>query len=342
MLSDVGVRASYSSCHSAADNVPAARPASPPPAAAAAALEAPPPPPPPPAAPPPPPPPKPIPVVTAIPGNKYVAINITDPITIKPSNYTITVNPTVTGLATSYQKGTKTISNLTNGIEYTFTITANYPDNTKSSASIKATPILPPPASITAVADNASAKITITPPTVYDIPISRYIISRSNPSLFNIQMPPTPIKFLSATDPKTFTATGLTNGTSYTFSVVVVYTGDLSSISKSAWPVTPIAPLPPPTGISAVFQASKKAVITLTPPLQDKNLIDKFKIIYVKTQYQTTEYTKDNIPKNTTSYTISNLDLKHYKFKVETTYKYTNGKTATTKSEYTNPINIPR
>jgi hypothetical protein len=162
----------------------------------------------------------------------------------KPISYKINTNPpavpenTVSDISNPVR-----LNGLINEIMYTFIVVAIYNDGTKSSpVTAQVTPKLRPTAGIRATAGNASASIIITPPTGNSsTSILNYAVT-SNPA----STPPT--RTISASESKTFTISGLQNGTSYKFSVVVNYTDGTSSASTESSPVTPVSPTP--TGTS--------------------------------------------------------------------------------------------
>lgn len=158
---------------------------------------------------------------------------------------------------------------LVNGRLYTFSVVAVYSDGAKSSpATIPVTPrVRPTVNSIRATAGNANATITITPPAPgFPIAITAYVV-RSNPS--------STTKTIAASDAKTFNMTGLTNGTPYTFNVVVKYADGTSSLSKESSPVTPVLPAPTVT-ITAVRGKGQAKINILRA---DPSTITKYEII---------------------------------------------------------------
>jgi hypothetical protein len=183
--------------------------------------------------------------------------------TDKPTSYTISATPAgvieKTVLAIDISSGI-IFTGLVNGTLYTFSVVAVYSDGTKSSpATISVTPKVRPAAGITATAGNASASITITPPPTSNFPgtISNYLIT-SNPVSIT--------KTMAASD-RTTTISGLTNGTPYTFNVVVNYTDGTSSVSTKSLPVTPVLPvtpsLPIPTATITAVRGKGKATINI-------------------------------------------------------------------------------
>ena len=172
--------------------------------------------------------------------NSKAILTITAPIaTDKHTKYIISATPAGVAEKTVLDISSPiTFTGLANGTPYTFSVVAVYSDGTKSSpATIQVTPKVRPAAGIIATSGNASAIITIVPPTT-DLPssIMNYLVTSSPPS-----NPPT--KTIGASDRMT-TISGLTNGTPYTFNVVVKYADGTSSVSKESSSVTPTLPAP--------------------------------------------------------------------------------------------------
>ena len=172
--------------------------------------------------------------------NSKAILTITAPIaTDKHTKYIISATPAGVAEKTVLDISSPiTFTGLANGTPYTFSVVAVYSDGTKSSpATIQVTPKVRPAAGIIATSGNASAIITIVPPTT-DLPssIMNYLVTSSPPS-----NPPT--KTIGASD-RTTTISGLNNGTSYKFSVVVKYADGTSSVSKESSSVTPTLPAP--------------------------------------------------------------------------------------------------
>jgi len=136
-----------------------------------------------------------------------------------------------------------TVTGLTNGSTYTFTVAATNavgtgPASSPSNAVTPTAPTVPgAPTSVTAAAGNAQATVSWTAPsngggTITAYTITPYIGSTAQPATTIAGSPP----------PTSATVTGLTNGSTYTFTVAAtnaVGTGPASSPSN---PVTPSAP----------------------------------------------------------------------------------------------------
>ena len=176
--------------------------------------------------------------VTASAGNGNATVSFTAPASnggAAITGYTVTSSPggfTATGSASPI-----TVSGLTNGTSYTFTVTATSSAGTSSASAASAgvTPqaaVTAPgaPTSVTASAGDGQAIVSFTPP-VSDggAPIAQYTVT-SSPGGFTATGSASPI-----------TVTGLTNGTSYTFTVTATSNGGTSVPSAASAGVTPQA-----------------------------------------------------------------------------------------------------
>ena len=147
-----------------------------------------------------------------------------------------------------------TVTGLTNGTSYTFTVTATNAVGTgpASSPSNAVTPTAPTapaaPTGVTATAGNAAAAVSWTAPSDGGSPITSYTIT---PYLSGTAQPTTTVN--GSPPATTTTVTSLANGSTYTFKVTgtnAVGTGPASAASNS---VTPSAATTP----AFVQQASK-------------------------------------------------------------------------------------
>ena len=189
---------------------------------------------------------------TATAGNAQATVTFTAPTSDGGSaitSYTVTASPG--GFTVSGSASPLTVTGLTNGTAYTFTVTATNDVGTSSasSASNSATPVTVPDAPTvgTATGGNAQATVTFTAPdTDGGSPITSYTVTSSPGGLF------------ASDTASPITVTGLTNGTAYTFKVTatnVVGTGAASASSNSVTPATtPGAPtsLTPTSGNAQV------------------------------------------------------------------------------------------
>jgi len=188
---------------------------------------------------------------TATQGSATVTWTAPSPGTSPITSYTVTpyigstARPatTVTG---SPPATSATISGLTNGITYTFTVTATNavgsgPASTASNPVTPSAPTAPAaPASLAATPGNASAIVAWTAPAADGSPITSYTVT---PYIGSTAQPATTV---TGSPPATSaTISGLTNGTTYTFTVTAtnaVGTGPASSPSSAVTPTATTSP----------------------------------------------------------------------------------------------------
>jgi len=198
--------------------------------------------------------------VTATAGNTSASVTFTAPASNGNSaitSYTVTSSPG--GLTSSGSSTTQTVTGLTNGTSYTFTVTATNAIGTgpASAASNAVTPVAGtvPGAPIigTATAGNGQATITFTAPASNGgSAITSYAVISNTGNVIS-----------GAGSPIVFT--GLTNGTSYTFTVTATNSIGTGAASGASNAVTPCTVPDAPTGVIATA-GSAQATVTFTAP----------------------------------------------------------------------------
>jgi Domain of unknown function (DUF4082)/Fibronectin type III domain len=203
--------------------------------------------------------------VTATAGNASASVVWTAPANGGSPITTYTVTPYIAGEGTAAQAPTMvtgsppaptaSITGLSNGTAYTFTVTAGNAIGT-SPASLQSPPVTPnpppappaAPANVTATAGSQSATVNWTAPANGGSPITSYTVT---PYIGTVAQTPTTV---SGSPPATTAnVIGLSNGTAYTFTVTAtnaIGTGPASAASNSVTPVPPTAPAAP-TGVVA-------------------------------------------------------------------------------------------
>jgi hypothetical protein len=155
-----------------------------------------------------------------------------------------------------------TVTGLTDGTAYTFTVTAMNLIGTSdpSSPSNQVTPAAPtvpdPPTGVQATAGDTTASVSWTAPGDGGSPITGYTVT-PDPADGTVTM----------TGPTSATVTGLTDGTAYTFTVTamnLIGSSDPSSPSNQVTPQPPTVP-DPPTGVVAAAGNAQASVHWTAP-----------------------------------------------------------------------------
>ncbi len=183
--------------------------------------------------------------------------------TVTPSTGTTTLTPTV--VTGNPPVTSVSVGGLTDGLSYTFTVTATNavgtgPSSTPSNAVTPLAPAVPgAPTAVTATAANGAATVDWTAPSSGGSPITSYTVT---PYAAGAGQSPTIVD--GSPPATTLTIGGLTNGTSYTFTVSATNANGMGPPSTPSNAVTPSAAAAP----SFVQQVSKQAsakTIAVTP-----------------------------------------------------------------------------
>ncbi|GEM_PF-684803 len=174
------------------------------------------------------------------------------------TGYTVTSTPG--GLTASGTSTPITITGLTNGVSYSFVISAqnavgSSPDSAPSNSVTPQPPASVPsePTAVAAIAGNSTASISFTPSASDGgSAISDYTVTSS----------PGGLTTTGATSP--LTVTGLTNGTAYTFSVTARNVVGNSTASSPSNSVTPQAPVTAPTAPTNLVGTAGNGQVSLS------------------------------------------------------------------------------
>ncbi|MEI6623431.1 MAG: fibronectin type III domain-containing protein [Actinomycetes bacterium] len=199
-----------------------------------------------------------------------------------PVSYTVTSSGEGRTCVITVPSTSCDVGGLTNGRSYTFTAhaTNKVGSSAESAPSAAVTPLDPssPPApsapvAPTAVAGNASAVVTVTA-AAGGVPASFTVTSHPGSFTCTIVVPAAAC-----------TVTGLTNGTSYTFTSTVTNAGGTSGSSASSGPVTPQDPRPvvPPAKpaapkVTGVKAGKKTLAVSFKPKATGGAPIDMYQV----------------------------------------------------------------
>ena len=197
--------------------------------------------------------------VTATAGNARATVRFTAPASAGSPITGYTVISNSGGIRAQGTGSPITVTGLTNGTAYTFTVTARNETGTSppSGPSNSVTPATVPdaPTNVTATAGNGQATVSFKLPANGGSPITRYTATSS----------PGGITASGAGSP--ITVHGLANGTTYTFSVDATNVMGTGALSHSVT-ATPATKPGAPTGVTAKAGYAQ-ATITFMPPEDD-------------------------------------------------------------------------
>lgn len=215
--------------------------------------------------------------VQATPGSTQATVSWTAPASnggTSITGYTVTSNPG-SFMASTTGATAATVTGLTNGSSYTFTVTATNRVGTgpASTPSGPVTPATVPgaPTNISATAGNAQATVTWTAPTSNGgSAITGYTVT---PYIGSTAQGPTVV----GATPTTATVTGLTNGTLYTFTVAASNALGTGPASAASAGVTPAGLPGAPTNVSATL-GDRSATVSWTAPATNGSAITSYTI----------------------------------------------------------------
>jgi hypothetical protein len=194
--------------------------------------------------------------VTATPGDRSAQVFWTasapngSPIT----GYTITASPGGATVTVPGDQTMGTVSGLTPGTSFTFTVKATSALGT-SPASAPSNAVIPAaipgaPSAVTATAGNRSAQVSWSGPAPSGVPISGYTVTAS----------PGGRTVTVGADARRASVTGLKNGTAYTFTVRTI--NDIGTSPASA-PSASVIPVGPPGRVTSLKATPGKRLVTL-------------------------------------------------------------------------------
>jgi hypothetical protein len=209
---------------------------------------------------------------TASAGSATVTWAAPSPGTSPITSYTVTpyvgsTAQTPVTIAGSPPAASATVTGLTNGTTYTFTVSATNAVGTgpASAASNAVTPSAPTapaaPSAVTATPANASATVAWSAPANNGSPITSYTVTPYVGSTAQ-----TPVTITDSPPAASATVTGLTNGTTYTFTVSATNAVGTGSASAASNAVTPTATTAPAFVQQVSGHAPKVASLAVTPP----------------------------------------------------------------------------
>jgi hypothetical protein len=245
-----------------------------------------------------------IPVIqTPTQGDTQVTVNWSAPSSNGSAITTYYIQPYAAGslfniISTASTATSYTVTNLTNGTSYTFSVAAvnGVGTGSYSSQSSPVTPAgLPGPPNITSTpAGDTQVTVNWSAPTSNGSTISNYSIQEYIGGSFNRTI-------TTGSAATSYTVTGLTNGTSYTFSVAAVNGVGTGSYSSQSSPVTPASLPDPPNIISP-------GIVVQTRYLDNGQFFDK--TVYTQTSITAPSNTGGSAIKYYTCFCIHNSTIR--------------------------------
>lgn len=242
-------------------------------------------------------------VATSAAQSGTVLLNFTASTDVLVINYTIYALPNITPISILATEPLPiTIAGLTNGVSYTFFMTATNSLGQTSVFSANSNNAIPgaapsPPTDVTAIVDatNGSVNVSFNPGDNGGYPVSGYTCTAiPNPS-FGGNSP------VTTSQGTTINVTGLTNGLTYTFTVTAT---NAIGTSESSFVSNQILTLPdPPTNLSATA-GDASATLTLTPPPAPDFALGPYLVTIIPNVGESYTTTFDG---SLTSYTITDL-----------------------------------
>jgi subtilase family serine protease len=210
--------------------------------------------------------------VAATPGNAQATVVFAAPAYTGSSpitSYTVTSNPgniTVTGTASPI-----TVTGLTNGIPYTFTVAATnaYGTGPVSAPSPPVTPYTLPGAPTNVAAATGDAKVMVS----FSLPADN-----GGATITSYKVTSSPGNVTATGTASPITVTGLTNGTTYTFTVTATNAAGTGPASSPSDAVIPCAVPGAPTNVTAI-PGNNQAVVTFTAPATGGSPIISYTVI---------------------------------------------------------------
>ncbi len=178
------------------------------------------------------------------------------------TRYTVTSSPDGRTCAWTTGPLSCTVTGLTNGTSYTFSVTATSASgigsasDASSSITPRTTPGTPTSVSATSAANAQSVVSWTAPASTGGATITGYTVTSS----------PDDRTCVWATGPLSCTVTGLTNGTSYTFSVTATNASGTGSPSDASSSITPSTTPSAPTSVSATIAVDEQSVVSWSAP----------------------------------------------------------------------------